>query len=251
MVLVLAMELVVVGGGQMPSAIAAPPRPTVSKATKTTNPRVAFNPPNRRAPRETRGGSSRGNLACSTTAMAATEPLVSLVPPSQYGLTLAEHPTLFAYLPTTSAQAMYVSLKDGDGHVQYQATLPIPGRGIVPIHLPPDAPALVLGQPYEWNIALLCGGKLRPDSPFVSGWIERVPVPQELAAVVTDQIPTTETAVLYAKAGIWYDTLALLIDLKQQQPYDAAMEELWQEFLGSVGLEAVAAQPFALRLSSR
>jgi hypothetical protein len=229
------------------SAAVASPATAAQKQPKTTrNPRVAFNPPYRRAPRETRGGSSRGDLACATGAAAMGAQLMPLLPNSQYGLTMAERPTLFAYIPATSAQELFVTLKDDGGSIHYQAILPMARQGVVAVELP-DAPPLVPGKSYEWGIALMCGGKLRPDSPFISGWVERATVPE-----ISANLPISlETAAIYANSGIWYDTLAVLVTLKQQQPYDLELDALWHEFLGSVGLEAVATRPFSIQLSNQ
>ena len=52
-----------------------------------------------------------------------------------------------------------------------------------------------------------------------------------------------EVATEYAKNGIWYDTLDVLVSAKQQQPGDATLSEEWKDLLEQVGLKAIADLP--------
>jgi Domain of Unknown Function (DUF928) len=208
---------------------------------------VLFNPPKGGAPKQTRGGASRnGDLVCIQSAMDSMKQLVLLSPTdSNYGLTVAARPSMFVYLPATTARKALFSVKDESGKSVHQSVVAIPASGgIVQVALPSKAPSLELNKNYVWGLAVLCGDQLKPGSPFVSSWIRRVAPPTTLATAM-QKSPSLEQAALYGFNGIWYDTLTTLADLKQQKPNDATLDSTWKELLKSVGLERVAAKPIA------
>ena len=211
---------------------------------------VTFNPPRGGAPQQTRGGASRGEVCTASTASPtaslteAESQLVALVPQSDYVLTLKAHPTFFVYIPPTSAKQAFFSLKNEARQVTYQTTLPIATTGgILRIDLPDTAPELQVGQSYQWGIALLCSGKLRPDSPYINSWVKRSQ-PSGAVTVDADAAPSLERVASYGNSGIWYDTLSTLADLRQQQPNDAELTTTWQNLLNSVELNSVSSAIF-------
>ena len=194
--------------------------------------KVTFNPPRGGAPHQTRGGASRGDTA---------PQLIALIPHSASGLTLKAYPTFFVYIPPTSAQEVFFSLRDETGQVTYQTTLPIANLpiaagGILRVDLPDTAPALQVGKSYQWGIALLSAGKLRPDSPFIASWIQR----SQTSPAIADAEPSLENAALYGSSGIWYDALSTLADLRQQQPDNTELTIIWQNLLNSVELNSIS-----------
>jgi hypothetical protein len=207
---------------------------------------VVFTPPRSGAPQDTRGGASRGNLTCAQTPQATTAQFMLLTPShAQESLTVSERPTLFAYIPPTSAQKAFFSLNDDAGKTYYQTTLRVPQTGgIVSIRLPDTMAPLQVGKSYRWGVAILCAGKLRPDSPFISSWIQRTLLSPQLLSQA-QRATALDRAALYGKQGVWYDTLTTLAKLKRQQPNDRAIANNWLQVLKSVGLEGIAEQPFA------
>jgi hypothetical protein len=148
-----------------------------------------------------------------------------------------------AYVPPSSASTAVFSLKDESGATHYQTTMSIAqGGGIVPVTIPASARPLELGKQYRWGIAVLCSGKLQPNSPFVTSWIQRVEPSAQLAAQV-QQSASLKQAALYGADGLWYDTLATLFILQQQQPGNTTLRSTWRDLLSSVGLGDVAAEP--------
>jgi hypothetical protein len=104
---------------------------------------VTFEPPGDGKPDNTVGGASRDSGQCLQDAIASQQTITPLMPTTNRGLTLVERPTFFVYVPQTSAQKAFFSLKDKDESYYYQATLPMPETsGIVSLKLPADAPAL-------------------------------------------------------------------------------------------------------------
>lgn len=204
--------------------------------------RIPFNPPSTGAPIG-RGGASRGDATCSPTPSVFSRQFIPLTPAqSNSGLTVRPHPTLLAYVPPSSASTAFFSLKDENGRIHYQTTVPLSKGGVVKITIPQSARPLALGKQYSWGLAVLCSGELGPNSPFVTSWIQRVPPSAQMAAHLS-QSASIEQATLYGTQGIWYDTLATLFTLKQQQPGDVNLRSTWRDLLSAVGLSEVAAEP--------
>jgi hypothetical protein len=202
--------------------------------------RIRFNPPKGGAPKETKGGASRSDITC-TTNPGRDKPQIVLLTPgdSNFGLTTQEHPIFMVYVPPSSAKQAFFSLKDGNGKSHYQQKLVVPSQGgILRIALPTSATPLTLKQSYQWGVVLLCGGKLRADSPFASGWIQRIQLTPKITRTLANQMGLDQVA-LYGESGIWYDMLSNLAILKQQKPQDKTINQTWNQILSSVGLESV------------
>ncbi len=215
--------------------------------------RVTFEPPKDGKPEGTAGGATRDGGVCPQDTTKALEPSVTpLLPANREGLTVAEHPTFFVYIPQTSAQKALFVLKDESEDYYYQKTMPIPSRGgIVSFKLPTDAPAIEIGNSYKWSFVMICGEAIRPDSPMVEGRIRRIEPSQALSSQLQKLSPL-ERAALYGKDGIWYDTLTSLAEVRQgtpaglaalSQPDDSTLATTWEELLNSVGLGAIATKP--------
>ncbi|MGF1602839.1 MAG: DUF928 domain-containing protein [Thermosynechococcaceae cyanobacterium] len=198
----------------------------------TARVKIPFKAPlSKPAPRRasTSQGASRGLLCAQPAAQAMS--VKALVPQSHYGLTSAERPTILAYLPETSATEVFFSIKSEDKKLHYETNLPISGKaGLLSVTLPDDAPALESGKHYQWFLAVKCNNELRPSSPFVDGWIQRVPADRMVSSVAT-QSPSLQKAASLGAAGYWYDTLATLTQLKQQQPHNREIAQSWRDVL--------------------
>lgn len=224
-----------------------PGLPARSQLPSSITASVTFEPPGEGEPGETAGGASRapdGKL-CPQDAAAVDPGVMPLMPATNYGQTIASHPTLYLYLPKTSASQVYLSVRDKEENEIYQGFLPaIATGGIVGLQLPAEAAALETGKTYKWSVAIVCGRLLRADSPRVSAWIKRV----EADATTTGQMeqePSLEGAALYGAKGLWYETIGTLVELRRQQPEDATIAENWENLLSSVGLEAIATEPIS------
>lgn len=215
---------------------------------------MAFEPPpGQGMPTRTAAGGSRGT--CPDVQQLSTN-LTALVPnliqpqemgPDMRGLTVEPKPTLFFYLPALVGSEVAFSLKDENGFDLYQTTLPIPQNpGIVSIKMPEDAPSLEVGETYRWSFGIVCetfrAGNI-PEVVFVSGEIQRIQPDDDLSQKLAQAQPL-EQAAIYAKYGIWFESLATLATLRQQQPENFTLASHWRELLDSVGLEEVADQPF-------
>ncbi|WP_199314005.1 DUF928 domain-containing protein [Leptolyngbya sp. FACHB-671] len=208
-------------------------------------PQVLFRPSRTGRPPDTRGAGSRNDRLCpqdraANSGVTADAPaLTALVPNDEEGLTWAERPTVWVYLPETSARQMVLSISDEDSQPHSQRFLPITGSGIVGISLDESAPPLEVGRSYQWAVVLVCGDRPSPNDPFVTAWVRRV------AGSGEPPEDALEQAVWYGERGIWYDALAALVEVRRSQPTDQAITDIWSSFLTqpSVRLGAVANEP--------
>ena len=247
----LGLSLAVATIAQTPAT--AQSNPTLETHIET---QVTFEPPADPAPHQTTGGASRDGGACTQTSSStypntanlvssspSTTSVTSLIPTSNHGLTTEKRPTLFVYLPRSSANEVFISMEDEYENYHYHTTVPISGApGIFSFTVPDSAPILVTGKNYKWSVSLICGVQLDPGDPKVEGWVRRIDPDAGLMADLEEAAPL-EQAVLYAAAGIWYDTLAILADLRRSNPDDSRLEIEWSELLKSVELGAVAREP--------
>ncbi|MBW4547305.1 MAG: DUF928 domain-containing protein [Symplocastrum torsivum CPER-KK1] len=204
---------------------------------------VTFEPPGDGKPDNTVGGASRDSGQCLQDAITSQQTITPLMPTTNRGLTLVERPTFFVYVPQTSAQKAFFSLKDKDESYYYQATLPMPETsGIVSLKLPADAPALEIGKSYQWSFVTICGERLAVDDPRVESQIQRIELNTEFSSQLKNLSPL-ERAAVYGADGIWYDTVATLAELRRSQPNDLTLAATWENLLKSVGLNAIATKP--------
>lgn len=219
-------------------------------------------PPNRGAPApgQRRGAASRGS--CPN----VTKPLTALVPiiqetadggnsptaamttsDSVLGLTIAEHPTFWFYVPYSlnsppTVLSVEFVLQDEKSKEVYKTVLTTSENspGVFSFELPPSAPPLEVGRRYNWYFSIYCGNS--GASGFVYGWVERVALNPSLKSQLERATPLGRVA-LYAKGGIWYDAVTSLANLRRENPQNAALMADWNELLKSVDLNAIAQEP--------
>lgn len=222
-----------------PSAIA-------KKHTKDA-PVVLFKPPSDDPqPAKTEGAASRQDLVCSqdsliqSKAIADRPKLTALVPQSNHGLTTAKHPTFWVYLPQTAARQAILSIKTEGSSPHWQQSIDLTGTtGTIGIKLSKDALPLEIGKNYQWALILICGDRPYPNDPVVAAEIERIDKSQ-----IKPKMPTNTTglekAAWYARQGIWYDALNVLVTEKSSLDN---WHDLWVRYLQSGGLKEVAREP--------
>jgi len=193
------------------------------------------------APDNLQGGGTRDG-GCPQDAKALDPTIMPVMPATRQGLTVAERPTFFVYVPkTTAKQALFV-LKDKDEDYYYETTVSMPKQaGILSVKLPDEASKLEIGKTYHWSFLMICGAQVTPDSPGVQGVIKRIKPNGTLNQL--DGEPLLEQALKYGENGIWFDTLTTLAQLRQSNPQDSSFQVAWADLLKSVGLDAIATQP--------
>ncbi|MBI4780870.1 MAG: DUF928 domain-containing protein [Oscillatoriophycideae cyanobacterium NC_groundwater_1537_Pr4_S-0.65um_50_18] len=230
-------------GGASRGAFMPPTDNSVPQASTGGASRGAFTPsPDNAAPRTAAGGASRTNLyGYLPQSGDQAVPMLAVTPQNFYGTTLAERPTILVYVPSSNAQDAVFSLKDDVGNTIYQTIVAVPNNaGVVAVQLPEEAPALEVGKDYQWFFALMIDGTLSPSTPYVDAWIKRIQPTAELTQAL-QQGDAQQRADILAEKGVWYDSAAMLTDLRMAQPTNTALTEDWHELLNSVGLEEVTA----------
>ena len=196
-------------------------------------------------PRQQESLGARGNASYADRAESETLRdrlnLTAVVPDSNYGLTVADRPNFWVYLPKTSAQQAILSIKEEGVKPHWQQSVSLTGEaGIIGIKLSDDAPGLEIGKNYQWAVILVCGSRPNPNDPVVAAWIKRV----DESPVIDSQLPAQtmlEKAAWYAQKGIWYDALDILIEEKKSSSDN--WHDIWVKYLQSGGLEEIANEP--------
>jgi len=189
----------------------------------------------RRKPASARGPCSPGEKS-----------ITALIPTTNLGLTTAEYPTFFFYIPQTPATAMEFVLIDEENQRQiYQTTLTISGNpGILSLSLPTseDVPPLEMEKEYHWYASLICDPQQRSGDIYVDGWIKRV-APDSILMSKLQNTSLTEQITIYQESGLWYDTLKVLTEAHRMYPNNSTLVAKWTALLKSVGLDEIAYEP--------
>ena len=217
---------------------------SIKKAIAHDHVSILFQPPPEdEQPEETEGAASRQTKRCaadsqlSQSSVSQALKLTAIAPQGNYGLTTLERPDLWIYLPETSAKQVILSIKKEGKTPHWQQSIELTGEaGVTGIKLADDAPALETGSNYQWAVILVCNERPDPNDPVVTSWIRRV------VSKNSQSSPTSalEQVSIYAKEGIWYDALNLLISSKSSQ---ANWQDLWREYLESAGLDKITDLP--------
>jgi Domain of Unknown Function (DUF928) len=163
-----------------------------------------------------------------------------------WGLTTKERPTLWVYIPYSSALISRIdfSLRRGGNpanSIVYQTSIqPSKKAGIVNFSLPKTSMPLAIDKLYQWEVKLIM--KSQPPEE-ISGWIQRANLNSNLSDLIKRSNPSQQ-ADLYAENGFWYDALSTLAILRRDFPADPAIKENWQIILKSVDLQGLADRPF-------
>jgi Domain of Unknown Function (DUF928) len=205
---------------------------------------VNFQPPDVTAPGNRQGGTHRGNGACP-----AGLSITPLVPVSNIGLTNSESPTFFVYVPQTSAQIEFTLLTENEDEVVYETAFKIEKPGLVGVSVPAagKTKSIEAGKRYVWSFSMICDQNDRSADLVVKGWVQRIQPQPNLNSDLSNPDPMTLASV-YAKNGIWYETVTTLAKLRNQTPSDSRLTTQWTKLLESQGLESIADQPLVKSL---
>lgn len=195
--------------------------------------------------RNRRGKRSRGGC---TTAVDARQ-LTAIVPSVSAGFTLEDYPTFWAYIPYPSGDyhAIEFELFDDRGNTvyvtQFEETLALPG--VVSFRLPHASKPLEVGKEYDWSVTVYCQDPDSAEQPtpviWVTNAIQRIEPSDELKKELAGAIAEREQAIVYARHGLWYDTLTKLGNLRRLGLAEAEWEQLLRD--REVNLSDLAAHP--------
>jgi Domain of Unknown Function (DUF928) len=219
------------GGTSLAPALAAPAnKPKV-------RPRIRWQPPP--MPPNLGDPSGRGQGGGNRGPCEHYEEVSAVLPPSKWGLTTLEYPTIWLNLPKGIAAQVPVEfvLADSQGKVLFKEIVDAPKTpvGINPFSLPARAPALQVNQQYRWSIAIYCDAAV-PDRPVViRGAIGRSALSALAETRLTQNLDAIERATIYAEQGFWYDALTTLgMERRSSGGTEAAI--VWQDLLKQANL---------------
>ncbi|MDP8963147.1 MAG: DUF928 domain-containing protein [Cyanobacteriota bacterium] len=184
-------------------------------------------------------------------------PLTAIVPVSGVGETIAAEPTVFWYMPEIDfdrdalSPAMEFLLIDASKQtvlsVKYPLAKPANGSvgspGIMSFSVAHSQP-VKFGEEYHWEVSLTCDSTStdRSCDLFVEGGFKRVKYDPTLAQHLLQATPYERVAI-YAKAGLWYETVDSLLELRRKYPNDKNLAEAWKTLLKTVMLDEISSAP--------
>ena len=189
------------------------------------------------APRTTAGGGTRSDEPSCVRVKQGEMSLVALMPNRENaGKTATATPTLYWYVPQTTATEGEFVLLDKEQNEVYETTFALPSQpGVVKLSIPTKA-ALKPGNSYSWSFMIICNSQYRNQDKYVEGTIEYAKLNPALKSWLEKQTPL-EQAKLYADNKIWFEALHTIAQVRSKNPAE------WEELLKSVGLEAIAPKP--------
>jgi hypothetical protein len=158
---------------------------------------LAYEPPARGAPGDRKDAGSRD-----------PHNFLALIPATNLGLTAIAHPTFWLYLPASLPDDIPFEfvLRDEQEEVVFRTVFQLEkAAGIGSFSLPENSPPLETGKKYQW--CFLCGNISR------HGWVERVEMKPEIL-VQLETAALRQRVLLFAKHGLWYETLTELVALR-------------------------------------
>lgn len=211
-------------------------RNTTPSTTRNTN-KNRFSIANLQAPGNREGGATRGSCP-----MEGTQRLTALMPEGSSGRTISAYPTLYFYIPTHAEHKAELILRDmASGQSLYRHTVTVAQTpGVVAIPLPPAQAPLETDRLYQWQFRLICDPNDRERDLTVTGVVQRV----EPSPILSQQLataPPTRKPLLFDQAGIWYEALQSIVELRHSDPSLATSQ--WVTLLQEVGLAPIAQKP--------
>jgi hypothetical protein len=169
----------------------------------------------KRTPGGTRGG------ACKQTGKQTDQPFTALVPEDAKGLTAAQHPVFWFFIPDApeDIQSIEFSLHDSnDTTTLYRTSLPLTRtQGVIGIPLPSSPEySLKLNESYHWRLIINCDQTETSKAPMeLEGWVTRV----------------------QQSRNLWHDELTNLAKRYLSEPENPEVKKAWVELMQSVDLE--------------
>ncbi|MEG3847171.1 DUF928 domain-containing protein [Microcoleus sp. herbarium19] len=201
---------------------------------------VNFQPPDVIAPENRQQGTPKGS-ACPRDLS-----IIPLMPPTNIGLTVAESPTVFAYISPNSIPIEFTLQTDDEKLTEvYQTTFKVDKPGIVEVSIPKKGSSqnfLEVGKRYQWWFVTVCNPGERAGEYSFKGFVKRIEPQETLKKDLANPDPMAR-AIAYAKNGIWYDTISTLAQMRRQAPDDPMLKAEWTQLLQSQKLESIADQP--------
>ena len=195
------------------------------------------------------GGGTRGGRCEADQDADRTDPILTVLMPNlksephNFGTTVSESPEFLVYIPKTVARQAEFVLKDEEENDIYRTTFAISGEeAIASLNLPSEEIQLETGINYSWYFSLICNPQDLRKNVEIPGWTQRVELNPNLMTTLETANPITRSQ-LYAENGVWHEAIAILAQLRQEQPTDPILAQTWQNLLESANLLEIAALP--------
>jgi hypothetical protein len=134
---------------------------------------------------------------------------------------------------------------DGEGNFVYNTKVTLPSQpGIMRLNLSPEAasPVTETGNPYRWELALICDEFDRSGDDLLGGELRRV----EVSSDIENKLELAESGdrfSVFQEAGLEADAIAALDELRRENPQDVEIQALWEKWLRENGLEQLVEMP--------
>ncbi|QJB26054.1 DUF928 domain-containing protein [Limnospira fusiformis] len=188
------------------------------------------------------GGTRSGNPNCRFD----QTPLMAIAPSRSIGLTAQASPRLYFYLPAmeTVQTAEFVLIDNTNDTVIYEETLKIGGKaGIMGVTIPSHSTQNIkTNNNYKWYFSIVCNPDNRSEDIIVEGGIRWAEIDPALASQINQASPL-EKVDLYLKAGLWFDAMSTLAELRSHGNPDPAVSEAWSKLLESADLGVLVQEP--------
>ncbi|NEQ49749.1 MAG: DUF928 domain-containing protein [Leptolyngbya sp. SIO3F4] len=165
------------------------------------------------------------------------------------GLTLADQPTLWLYMPfdVTADMDIGIQLKISslqtksltNSGIKWEFAAPVLQQGFVGIPLSSTEFALPLNEPFLWTFKLYCGGVAdigQTNAYRVNAWVTRIDDTN-----LTQPIPETDSLQILSNAyrdnGLWYDAINVLSELMAIGSASSVVQSAWRQLLVDGGFE--------------
>jgi hypothetical protein len=167
-------------------------------------------------------------------------PILCVLAPGHTGLTVREQPDFYwfaSHVVTTPVEFTLI-LEKGDTPL-VERRLPVPAHaGVQRVSLSEFGVKLMLGERYNWSIALVLDPKRRSKDILAMGIIERVER-VELNPAVLGKAPTTDDFYRFAADGLWYDAVMAISEVIDAAPADLVLRKHRAQLLDEVDLSEV------------
>ncbi|WP_424100006.1 DUF928 domain-containing protein [Moorena producens] len=183
--------------------------------------------------RRRHAGSSGGNNQCQS-GESKRIPLTALVPDGEYKVLTAQgFPTFWFYVPyfSNSQLKAQFSLRNLDDKLDLQEEeyYLVGTPGIIEVSV---LKSLEIGKNYRWFFEIICNPEDPSANSYVNGKVMRVNLTPELRSLPEAPI---ERAKLYARNGLWSETLTTLLEDFDSQEVRLQLTQLLQsEGLGDI-----------------
>ncbi|MBE9010257.1 DUF928 domain-containing protein [Pseudanabaenaceae cyanobacterium LEGE 13415] len=202
--------------------------------------RVRWRPnPKMGSARSTLSGGRRGSAVarCDAARSIKSATLTLLVPQTHQGLfTTAANPTFFWHTEIDRpTQAEFILSDPNRAEPIFTQTVDIDRSGISRVELPAEF-ALKAGTRYRWTVLLACNGGASKEV-IARSFVERIENAQ-----LQQQINSRsglDRAAKFAAEGIWYDAIAILIEMAQQNPNNPQIKAELRSLLSQVGRPSI------------